>query len=88
MAATATTPPIAMPAIAPGLRPFETGGWGDAVGAIVVGELFVEVVRVVWDVEFGEEVVTVNVPMAVVMGSRRTVVVYPEYSAQPYPTEP
>ena len=66
-------PPIAMPAIVPLLRLCE----------MVVG-LVLEAVGGVWDVEF----MPVIVPRPVVMGLRRTVDVYPEYSAQPYPTEP
>ena len=74
--------PIAMPAIAPLLRLFETEGEG-----VAVAELVLEVVVGTWDVEF-EEFMPVIVPRAVVTGLRRTVDVYPEYAAQPYPTEP
>jgi hypothetical protein len=72
-AATTATLPIAMPAIAPEVRPLETEGEGFAVA-----ELMVEVVWVVWDEELGEEFTPVSVPRAVVTGLRRTVDVYPE----------
>jgi hypothetical protein len=75
--------PIAIPAIAPLLRPFEMEGEG-----VAVAELVLEVVGGTWDVEFEEEFMPVIVPRAVVTGLRRTVDVYPEYAAQPYPTEP
>jgi hypothetical protein len=82
MATTTATLPIATPAIAPLLRPCETEGEG-----VAVAEPVPEVVGGVWDVEF-EEFMPVIVPSAVVTGLRRTVDVYPGYSAQPYPTEP
>jgi hypothetical protein len=66
-----------MPAIAPPLRPCEAEGEGVAVA-----------VGGIWDVEFEEEFMPVIVPSVVVTGLRRTVDVYPGYSAQPYPTEP
>lgn len=75
--------PIAMPAIAPLLRPCEMEGEGVAVVKLVL-----EAVEGTWDVEFGEEFMPVIVPRAVVTGLRRTVDVYPEYAAQPYPAEP
>lgn len=55
---------------------------------VVVVEPVLEAVGGIWDVEFEGEFMLVIVPSAVVMGLRRTVDVYPEYSAQPYPTEP
>jgi hypothetical protein len=67
--------PIAMPAIVPPPRPRETEGEG-----VAVVELVLEAA--------GDELVPVIVPRAVVTGLRRTVDVYPEYAAQPYPTEP
>jgi hypothetical protein len=63
-------PPIAMPAIAPLLRPCEMEGEGVAVVVLVL--------EAVGDVEFEEEFMPVIVPRAVVTGLRRTVDVYPE----------
>jgi len=83
MATTTATLPIATPAMAPLLRPCETEGEG-----VAVVELVLEAVGGIWDVEFEGEFMPVIVPSAVVTGLRRTVDVYPGYSAQPYPTEP
>lgn len=83
MAAAATRLPIAMPAVAPEVRPLET-----EVEVSAVMELVVAVVGGIWDEEVGEEFIPVSVPRAVVTGLRRTVDVYPEYAAHPYPTEP
>jgi hypothetical protein len=68
MAATTTTLPTAMPAVGPDARLFEPEGEGFAVV-----ELVVEVVRVVWDEDVGEELMPVNVPRPVATGLSRTV---------------
>jgi hypothetical protein len=86
MAAAAITLPIATPAVAPEVRPLETG-----VDVSAVVELVVAVVREIWEEEeeeVGEAFTPVSVPRPVVTGLRRTVDVYPEYPAHPYPTEP
>jgi hypothetical protein len=84
MAAAAIKLPIATPAVAPEVRPLET-----EVDVSAVVELVVAVVGELWEEEeIGEAFTPVSVPRPVVTGLRRTVDVYPEYSAHPYPTEP
>jgi len=82
MATTTATLPITTPAIPPLLRPCKTEREG-----VAVVEPVLEAAGGIWDVEFEEEYMPVIVPSVVVTGLRRTVDVYPGYSAQPYPTE-
>jgi hypothetical protein len=75
------TLPTATPAIALELRPLDTEG-----EVFAVAELGLAVV--VADEEVWGEFMPVSVPSAVVKALSRTMDVYPEYAAHPYPTEP